>query len=41
MSSDAKLKRMRRAQTDAWEEVTFETAAEAPISFVSAAAATA
>jgi UDP-3-O-[3-hydroxymyristoyl] N-acetylglucosamine deacetylase len=28
------------AQTDAWEEVTFETAAEAPISFVSAAAAT-
>jgi len=36
-----RLLRTLIAQTDAWEEVTFETAAEAPISFVSAAAATA
>jgi len=36
-----RLLRSLIAQTDAWEEVTFETAADAPISFVSAAAATA
>jgi UDP-3-O-[3-hydroxymyristoyl] N-acetylglucosamine deacetylase len=36
-----RLLRTLIAQTDAWEEVTFETAAEAPISFVSAAAVTA
>ncbi len=35
-----RLLRTLVALTDAWEEVTFETAAEAPISFVSAAAAT-
>ncbi|HEY4647253.1 MAG TPA: UDP-3-O-acyl-N-acetylglucosamine deacetylase [Steroidobacteraceae bacterium] len=35
-----RLLRTLIAQTDAWEEVTFETAAEAPISFVSAAAVT-
>jgi len=35
-----RLLRMLIAQTDAWEEVTFETAAEAPISFVGAAAVT-
>ncbi len=36
-----RLLRTLVALTDAWEEVTFESAAEAPISFVSAAAATA
>lgn len=36
-----RLLRSLIAQTDAWEEVTFETAADAPISFVSAASATA
>jgi len=36
-----RLLRSLIAQTDTWEEVTFETAADAPISFVSAAAATA
>jgi UDP-3-O-[3-hydroxymyristoyl] N-acetylglucosamine deacetylase len=36
-----RLLRTLVATVDAWEEVTFETAAEAPISFVSAAAASA
>jgi UDP-3-O-[3-hydroxymyristoyl] N-acetylglucosamine deacetylase len=36
-----RLLRTLVATADAWEEVTFETAAEAPISFVSAAAASA